>query len=537
MLGIRVPGSAKRFVGSSIINDGHHVSKSFKTRFHQRTAQGFRMETSTLDLSNLVGNRPGTASDMITRPRSRWETRIVLPVTIFASAGGLLAFAARDALVPAIGVWVVPVLAKPIDTYSQTESSSRVAAMSKDELGPLLVQAPGWVEAAPYAVNVPALAEGVIKEVLVLEGDRVEAEQVVARMVDDDAKLSVREAEAELGALRADVCRTEFDLEVAEARSAEVQDALTRARELIVSGGVPRGELAQLEYRTQAAEKEKKAAKAAIEVKKASAVRQEVVIDQLRLQLSRMEIRSPIAGTVMSRLIEPGTRISMASRARAGAGTATESMSGTVMRLYDPAKLQVRAEIPLADSAKIAIGSRARITTEALPEKTLHGAVTRVVHEANIQRNTIQVKILIGDSVPALKPEMLARVRLYAAPTPDPGSLGSAGIRSESVHEAPKTEGNKAGQPGLRLVIPVDVLVNRQANSAQVWAVNILESGDTAAELRTVSLTGEISGGNIEVLQGVRLGDRLIADAPQNLADADRVRVLGEKVLGTKKEP
>jgi len=407
---------------------------------------------------------------------------------------------------------------------------------SGDGLGSLLVQAPGWVEAAPFAVNIPALAEGVIKDVLVLEGDHVEVGQLIARMVDDDARLSVRAAEADLAALHAEVAKAEFDLQTANARAAELNERLKRIRELASTGGIAKGELIQLEYRTTAAETEINGAKAMIDVKKANVVRQEVVLDEARLQLSRMEIRTPMAGTILSRLVEPGARISMSSRARPGAAASTETMSGTVARLYDPEKLQIRAEIPLADSAKIEVGGRARITTEALPEQSLHGTVTRIVHEANIQRNTVQVKILIDHPVPALKPEMLARVKLYPAPAPDPTTQASTGETPGGAGD-PEAAVANINQSGVRLIIPVGVLKNRQADSAQLWAVNKLESGETEVELRTVSLGGETADGSVEIIQGLRIGDRVVADAPSNLGNGDRVRVLGEKSPGAKKEP
>ena len=49
------------------------------------------------------------------------------------------------------------------------------------------VQASGWVEPDPYPVAVTALTEGVVAEVLVLEGQAVKKGQTVARMVSDDA--------------------------------------------------------------------------------------------------------------------------------------------------------------------------------------------------------------------------------------------------------------------------------------------------------------------------------------------------------------
>ena len=65
----------------------------------------------------------------------------------------------------------------------------------------------------------------------------------------------------------------------------------------------------------------------------------------------------------------------------AGAASSGRGMSGAVVRLYDPARLQVRVDVPLVDAAKVGVGTAAQITTEALPNVVFRGSVTRVVHE------------------------------------------------------------------------------------------------------------------------------------------------------------
>ena len=44
-----------------------------------------------------------------------------------------------------------------------------------------MVQAAGWLEAEPYFVAATALTDGVIEELLVLEGDRVDKSQTLAK--------------------------------------------------------------------------------------------------------------------------------------------------------------------------------------------------------------------------------------------------------------------------------------------------------------------------------------------------------------------
>ncbi|MBX3395999.1 MAG: efflux RND transporter periplasmic adaptor subunit [Phycisphaerae bacterium] len=475
------------------------------------------MPESMLHLLSPADDSAGSLTTHIPPPRSKWMIRLAIPMFIFLVAVALLAHTARDALSPPLNVWVVPVAPAPIDDGSLRNQSAASRVSTSDDWGPLLVQAPGWIEASPYAVSVAALAEGVIKEVIVLEGDRVQAGQLIARMVDEDARLAVRKAEAELASLRAEAARSEFDAQAAEARAAEQRDQLDRVRMLSATGGIAAGEIAQLEFRTLAAEKELGAARAAVKVQESAVIRQLIVLDELQLQLSRMEIRAPIDGVVLSRTIEPGTRITLGSRGRDESAATSEHSAGTVARLYDPASLQVRAEIPIADAAKVRIGDRAQITTEALPDKKLRGTVTRILHEANIQRNTVQVKIALHDPDPNLKPDMPARVRLHpAAATPEGTGSDAQGKLS-------------ATQPGLRRLVPATVLFDRQGDSAFAWRVNRTDGSVTVAESTRVQLGGETSDNLIEIRDGLQIGDRLIVDAPAGLRHGGRIRILGEK--------
>jgi hypothetical protein len=101
--------------------------------------------------------------------------------------------------------------------------------------------------------------------------------------------------------------------------------------------------------------------------------------------------------------------------------------SNHVVHLYDPAHLQVRVDVPLAEASRVGIGHKARIVVEVLPDRVFQGEVTRIVNEADLQKNTLQVKVRILDPVPELKPEMLARAQ-FLAPAPA-AEAGRSGVR------------------------------------------------------------------------------------------------------------
>jgi HlyD family secretion protein len=465
-------------------------------------------------------------------PPSRWRTRILLPAALVAAFAGSLAYAARDSLFPGRTVRAVKVVVR----------SGGAAA------GPVAAQAAGWVEADPFPVYATALAGGVVAEVPVLEGQAVEAGAVVARLVPDDARLAVAAAEAGLDAARADLAAAETEWEnpverrravavaaarvaeararvdgaagevaVADARVRELEERLRRERSQVEAGALnafaavetglrleaERGALAVARARVasaeaavaeSAAEAEAAARDAELRIPerrardgaRAAAAGAEAAAAEARLRLERMEVRAPTAGIVQRRTTMPGAKLLL---------DMDDPLSATAAVLYDPARLQVRADVPLADASKVGVGQAAEIRVEILPDRVFRGEVVRAVPEADIQKNTLQWKVRILDPSPDLRPEMLARVAFLAAP----GS-GTAGASDERVF-AP------------------EALLRRDADGrAAAWVVE-----DGRARRRGVALGGGRAEGWVEVTDGLRPGDAVL-DAPADLEEGDRVR-------------
>jgi RND family efflux transporter MFP subunit len=213
-----------------------------------------------------------------------------------------------------------------------------------------------------------------------------------------------------------------------------------------------------------------------------------------RLRLERLTIKAPQAGRVLILSGRPGKRVS---------GLDPNSMvdTSTIAVLYDPAMLQVRADVPLDQVGKVVPGQPARIETEALPGKSLDGIVLQPTGHADVQKNTLQVKVMIVDPPPVIKPEMLGRVTfLSAAPPPD----------------APKTE-------TIRFFVPRS-LVETGANGSHVWIAD--SSG--IAQQRTVKLGGAGRDDLVEVIDGLGPADKLIAAGRDGLTNGARVKVTGE---------
>jgi len=486
----------------------------------------------------------------IPQPRRRWLLRLGVPLVFLLGVSALMASSIKEAFWPPISVRVAPVIAKRNVEAAPT--------------GGVIVQAPGWVEADPFPTAVSALTDGVVADVLVLEGERVNKDQVVARLIDDDAKLGLERAasvlaekEAALAAAEAlrDEAQDNWDhpvelirkRDMAAAMLAEKQAELDRwpaelAREEarlvylkaeyervapLAQGGhassievlrvkqdyeaqksevdVVRGQKPVLEAQIQGLQAELDAAahdlqlriedtralaeaKAALRNAQAAVRTATAQRDEAALRLRRTDIRAPVAGIVMMRLVEPGSKLMLNS---------DRPQSAHVLRLYDPERLQVRVDIPLVEAAKVGVGQPAEVIVDVLPERVFQGRLSRVVHEADVQKNTLQVKVAIENPSPELKPEMLARARFLAINDPTDADTNDA----------------------TRLFVPELALVKGDSQT-QVWVVN---QADSTARLQVVELGTTKLEGNIEITNGLRSGDRVIIDPPLDLKIGDRI--------------
>lgn len=413
-------------------------------------------------------------------PSSRIGTRVILPLIIIGGAIGILAWSSWRAWAPLTVVHAIPVIVRTtaiaqVATNNSAKDSADVS-MKTSARGPV-VQAPGWIEPSPFPISASALTAGVIRDVLVLEGDHVTEGQVVARLIDDQAKLEMRRASAEV--------------EIKEAEVLVMRDELNRKSKLTASGGVSEGEVARLAFRIRGAE-------AALEQVRA-------MRDQVALVLARTEVRAPIAGVVMARLAAPGSFVGM------------DAATAPVVQLFDPKSLQVRTDVPLADAGRLAIGQSAEIQVDSLPGVIIRGHILRLVQQADIAKNTLQVKVLLDDPPTGLVPDMLARVKIQTGAVATSGGAVSASSFNGSAraeiaapssalsHTVASADGNRTGQ--VRVVVDMRDQVGK-------------------IEMRLVTCAAEDGAvGWITVFDGLRAGDLVVLDDSPMTTAGEMVRV------------
>jgi multidrug resistance efflux pump len=241
-------------------------------------------------------------------------------------------------------------------------------------------------------------------------------------------------------------------------------------------------------------------AQAGFKIAEARRDQAQLAVEGAELRLERMVIQSPIDGRVLALHAQPGQRL-------VGLSPSSEKDASAVVSLYDPQSLQIRADVRLEYLAQTEIGQAAEITTAAL-QAPLRGEVIAITSQADVQKNTLQVKVAIHDPPPLIKPEMLAQVTFLA----------------------PQHSGQKSESDSLRKLIPRQ-LVQGGKDSPSVWVADLSKK---RARLQPIQLGRAQAGELIEVEKGLSTTNKLIVGGREGLRDGERIRVVGEdRRLGT----
>ena len=112
-------------------------------------------------------------------------------------------------------------------------------------------------------------------------------------------------------------------------------------------------------------------------------------VDRIREELSYTDIRSPIRGIVLSRLVEVGSAVSSIQTMGAGATT--------VLSLGDMQDVYVKGKVAESDIGKVQVGLPARISVEAFKQRTFAGKVYKIsplgVEQDNVTSFEVRVSV------------------------------------------------------------------------------------------------------------------------------------------------
>ena len=341
-----------------------------------------------------------------------------------------------------------------------------------------VLDASGYVVARRMA-TVSAKITGRVREVLIEEGQRVEAGQVMATLDPVDANAQRALSASQLGAARSQIENVRARLAEAEANAARQQQLVGRQ---LVSKAQYDQAIAQrdaLRAELQAAQRNAK-----------------VAADGLRIAdigVDNTVVRAPFAGVVTAKAAQPGEIVSPLS---AGGGF-TRTGIGTVV---DMDSLEVEVDVGESFIGRVKPEMPVEATLNAYPDWKIPGEVIAIVPAADRGKATVKVRVALKEKDPRIVPDMGVRVSFLERAAPA-----------------------RADAPPPGVLVPGAAVVSR--DGAQV-AFAVVDGKAARREVRV----GRTLGDDLEITRGLAGGDAVVLEPPAELQDGVEVQIADEDV-------
>lgn len=255
-------------------------------------------------------------------------------------------------------VWVVIVLVVALgaggvfmnkQANAKKAEAAKVAA-AKAPKSPYVAISNGKADIEGGVIQVAARTSGVVRDVLVQEGDEVKKGQVLARLEDDQPKLQAESAAADMRMAQAQIPVLQVQLSTARRELGRLQG--------LVAANYVAGQ------RIDQAQDAVRQAQAGIDAQQAAIGSAKAKLNQARYNQELTIVRAPADGRIVRRYANPG------------AGASTLNVSN-MFDLEPKANRIVRAEISESALPFVVIGQNVQLSPEADPTKVVTGKVLR----------------------------------------------------------------------------------------------------------------------------------------------------------------
>ncbi|WP_039912596.1 efflux RND transporter periplasmic adaptor subunit [Cellvibrio mixtus] len=341
-----------------------------------------------------------------------------------------------------------------------------------DSSSATVLDATGYVVARRIS-TVSSKVTGRVAEIFVEEGQRVEKDQVVARLDDSNTAKSVALSRAELRSAKTLVTET-------QARLTEAKLTLERntelARQQLVSAAAL--DKARADFESLRAQLESR--NADVEVSQKRLALQQQNLDDLTL-------RAPFTGVVISKDSQPGEMISPIS---AGGGFTRTG----ICTLVDMSSLEIEVDVNESYIQRVRDEQFVQAVLEAYPDWKIPAKVIAIIPAADRQKATVKVRIGFQVSDPRILPDMGVKV---------------AFLNAEPVAE------EKPKEP-LGVRVPISAVRN-EGEDKFIFVVK-----DGVAELRKVTIKASY-GNDIYIGSGLRPGEDFVVEITPELKDGARI--------------
>ena len=368
-------------------------------------------------------------------------------------------------------------------------------------------------------VNITAETPGRVVNLAVNEGDRVKVGQFLLQIDPKSLRTRVDSGTASMQAAEASLEQMRQSIETARIQLQQAQQNLARQQDLWQQQLTTREALEKATNDVKAAE---------------SAAQERATLESARYDLSKVRMVSPIDGIVTRRNIQEGET----------AVVGTMNNAGTVLlTLADMGVIQAEVEVDETNVPNVQIGQIAKITIDAIPDKSFKGHVAEIGNSpiqttggtTTTQATNFKVVVVLDELVADVRPGFTCTADITTARRK---SVVAVPIPAVAVREL------VYGANGQVVKEPKTDKRRRPASTEAVSAVQELQPGQTRKETEGVFALRDgkaefvpirmgIAGDKyFEILSGLKDGDQVITgpyNSVRGMADGDLVKVDDKK--------
>ena len=334
------------------------------------------------------------------------------------------------------------------------------------------LQLPGSIEAVTEA-PILARADGYIKRRLVDIGDRVQAGQPVAEIEAPELDQQVIQAKANLQQVQASLDQALANEQQGKANLELARVTAQRWASLVAAGVVSKQDNDQYQAQYQSQIAGVQSLEKAIAVQRANIAAAEANLARLDQMQAYRVVKAPFAGVVTLRNVDVGALVNSAST--------------LLYRIAQTGTLRTYVNVPQTNASSIHAGQPARLSVTNLPGRSFTGTVARTANSLDPNSRTMLVEVQVPNADGALLPGMYAQVDLSSPRTNAP------------------------------LLVPGDALMVR-GDGTQVAVVRPYST----VHLQKIQV-GRDYGDRLEVLSGLQMGDRIIANPGDSAREGAKV--------------
>ena len=371
------------------------------------------------------------------------------------------------------------------------------------------VSASGKIQATRQ-VNISAQQMGRVTRLAVKEGERVKAGQFLLEIDPEQLQGELQRGEASVVAARFSLERAKTNLDQARSNLELTRQNLTRQQELWKEGLTTRQELERTQNELKIREGDLKASEQEISTSEQRIKQEEASLSTNRYRLTQVISKSPIDGVVVRRNIEEGETAVVGTMNNAGS---------QLLTIADMSELKAEVEVDETDIPLVMLGQQARVTIDAVPDRTFRGHVTEIgnspIQGTNAsatgrQATNFKVVILLDEAVPDVRPGFTCSAEIVTATRKDALSVPIQALTiRERLYDA---AGNMVPEPkkpsgGVEPTVDASTEPPPGHTRKETEGVFLVKEGRAVFTPVKIGIAGERY---FELLSGPKAGERVI---------------------------